>query len=44
MNVLLMVGFMDGPDDQTQTAGLEEKKLHTLSGNQPLYSHDRFVA
>jgi len=37
-----MVGVMDDP--QTQTAGLDEKKLHTLSGNQPLYSHDRFVA
>lgn len=43
-SVRLAVGVSDDPEAKN-LAGIEDDshKLHTLTGNQPLYSHDRCV-
>eukprot|EP00802_Teleaulax_amphioxeia_P000911 Tamp_00912.p1 GENE.Tamp_00912~~Tamp_00912.p1 ORF type:complete len:630 (+),score=163.58 Tamp_00912:330-2219(+) len=38
---LAIVGVMDDPQSK---GGMNDAKLHSLSGNQPLYSHDRSIA
>merc|ERR1719199_765231 len=43
---LAIVGVMDDPQAKAAAGGdsVNHPKLHSLSGNQPLYSHDRSVA